>query len=321
MRAAQAVAPRQWEIVETEKPRATAHGMLVRVERVAVCGTDRPYHFGVVPSYPQPPGTPGHEGLGVVEDCPSGEHQPGERVLLYGCDRGMFQEYVLASPAGCIPLPRDIDPEVMLMSQLLGTVLHCFYKLGNVIGQRAVVVGQGPVGLLFDAVLRNLGAGPIIGVDPMRHRRELGQIMGATHTVDPHHQDPVATVARLTDGEMADVVVEAVGVEPTYNLCSRLARHRGTVIFFGVPNKENLEHTITLDLGVMFEREIRLVNSVGPEPLRDYTVARDWIVQERLDVRPVVSHVLPLAQIQQAFTMAFDEPERHGAAKVLLRMD
>ena len=60
LQAAQLVAPRQWEIIEVEKPRAAAGQMLVRLERVAVCGTDKPYFCGVARGYPMPPGTPGH---------------------------------------------------------------------------------------------------------------------------------------------------------------------------------------------------------------------------------------------------------------------
>ena len=87
MKAAQLVAPRRWEIIEVEKPEATDNLMLVRMERVAVCGTDKPAFFGIPPTYPLPPGSTGHEGLGIVETCSSGPFQEGDRVLLWGFDR------------------------------------------------------------------------------------------------------------------------------------------------------------------------------------------------------------------------------------------
>ena len=165
MRAAQLVAPRQWELIETAKPQPAADQMLVKMERVAVCGSDKPPFCGVHKHYPQPPGATGHEGLGVVEACPSGRYREGERVLLWGFDRGLFQEYVLAKDDGnCIRLPGDLPAEKVLMSQLLGTVIHSFYKLGNIINRDVVVLGQGPVGLLFNAVLRNLGARRIVAM-------------------------------------------------------------------------------------------------------------------------------------------------------------
>jgi S-(hydroxymethyl)mycothiol dehydrogenase len=263
-------------------------------------------------------GETGHEGLGIVEACSSCAFNAGDRVLLWGFDRGLFQEYVLADPAGCVKLPTDLEPEVALMSQLLGTVIHCFYKLGNVINRQAVVIGQGPVGQLFNATLRNLGARDIIGVDPLPHRLEVSPKMGATHTINPDACDLVEAVSEITGGEMADLAVEAVGREATFNLCGDLLRRNGTLVYFGVPNKENAEGRMTLAFMEMFRKELQIVTSVGPNPDMDFTIALDWIAQRRLDVRPILTHLLPFERIQEAFELAFEHPETDGAVKVVL---
>jgi threonine dehydrogenase-like Zn-dependent dehydrogenase len=320
MRAAQLVAPRQWELIEIDKPQPAVGQMLVRLERVAVCGSDQPPFSGMHEHYPQSPGDTGHEGLGLVETCPSGHYREGERVLLWGFDRGLFQEYVLArDEGGCIRLPTDLPEEKALMSQLLGTVIHSFYKLGNIIDQDVVVLGQGPVGLLFDAVLRNLGARRIIAIDKLAYRLEVGRQMGATHVVDSAAQDPVAAVAEITGGAMADLVVEAVGITQTLNLVPALARRNGQAICFGVPNKDHREGLLSIKMLDMLRQELRLTFSVGPNPDRDYRPALDWIVQGRIDPTPIISHVLPFDQIQQAFTMAFDDPEPQQALKIVLK--
>ena len=59
--------------------------------------------------------------------------------------------------------------------------------------------------------------------------------------------------------------------------------------------------------------------SVGPQPLKDYTIAFDWITQNRLDVAPILTHVLPLEDIQQGFEVAFDRPGEEKAVKVLIK--
>ena len=318
VRAAQLVAPRKWQLSEEEKPQAKPGNMLVRIQRVAICGSDKPSFCGFHDSYPLPIGTTGHEGLGVVEACPSGTYKEGERVLLSGFDRGLFQEYVLANDQGVVRLPQDFAPEIVLMSQLLGTVIHSFYKLGNLINQRVVVVGQGAVGLLFNAVLRNLGARQIIGVDLLDYRLELGRRMGATHTINPQKQPLAETVAQITEGELADLIVEAVGEEETINQIHQLARRNASVICFGVPDKGGHEGRISLRLMDMFRKELRLITSVGPEPWKDYTIARDWIVQGRLDLSPIVSHVRPFETIQESFEMAFDYPEKDKVVKIVL---
>lgn len=319
MRAAQLTAERTWQLVDVDKPDPHERLMLVRMERVAICGTDKPPYTGVTRTYPVGLGAPGHEGLGIVEDCPTGDHQPGDRVLLFGADRGLYQEYVLAPPELCIGLPKTFEPEMVLMSQLLGTVIHLFYKLGNVINKDVVVVGQGSVGLLFDATLRNLGARRIIGVDPLEYRLDTARLMGATHTINPDKQDVMSAVADITDSKMSDIAVEAVGKETTFNQCGRLLRHSGTLVYFGVPNKETPEGRMTLQFMEMFVKELNIVTSVGPKPLEDYTIALDWITQGRIDVRPLVSHILPFEEIQRGFEMAFERPADEKAIKIVLK--
>jgi threonine dehydrogenase-like Zn-dependent dehydrogenase len=321
MKAAQLQAPRRWEIIEVDEPPApNADQMLVRMERVAICGSDKPSYCGVHPAYPLAPGSTGHEGLGTVEICPGGKFKPGDRVLLWGFDRGLFQQRVLADTArrGCIGLPRDLAPEVVLFSQLLGTVIHSFYKLGNIIGQRVVVLGQGAVGQLFNATLRNLGAAQIIGVDPLDYRLDMARDMGATHTINPNSEDPVEAVARLTGGAMADLVVEAVGEAETFALLPKLARRNAHVICFGVPDKKDHTGVIPMPMLDIYRKELRLIASIGPNPMEDYTIALDWIVQGRLDVKPLISHVLPFERIQEGFEAAFDTPEGSRSFKVIL---
>ena len=207
VRAAKLVAPRKWQLCEEEKPQAKPGNMLVHIQQVAICGSDKPSFCGFHDAYPLPTGSTGHEGLGVVEACPSGTYKEGERVLLSGFDRGLFQEYVLANDHGVVRLPQDFAPEVVLLSQLLGTVIHSFYKLGNLINQRVVVIGQGAVGLLFDAVLRNLGTRQII-------RWICWITVGTPDGRHSHCQSPKTVPGRNSGPDHRGVgrlVVEAVG--------------------------------------------------------------------------------------------------------------
>ncbi len=321
MQSARLVQPRQWELLDLEIPSATDGQMLVRLERTAICGTDKPAWIGLAGEYPLAPGQSGHEGMGIVEACPSGRYEEGERVLLYGFDRPLFQHYVLAQDdGGCIRLPDDVESDVVLMSQLFGTVLHAFYKLDEIIGQDVVVLGQGPVGQLFNAALRNLGARRIIAVDPLVPRLDIATRMGATHTLSPD-DGLVEQVRALCDGELPHMVVEAVGKQASFQLAAALLRRNGTLLYFGVPNKEEGRGVMTIDFLRMFSNETRIVTTVGPNPHTDYSPALQWITEGRIDVRPMLTHTLPFADIQHAFTMAFEETEKHGAVKVVLHFD
>ena len=318
MKSARLVGVRRWELLDLPIPEPTPGKMLVHLQRTAICGTDKPAWMGLDATYPMEPGCSGHEGMGKVIACPSGRYAEGERVLLYGFDRGLFQEYTLASDnGGCIRLPADGDPDVLLMSQLFGTVLHAFYKLGNIIGQDVVVIGQGSVGQMFNAALRNLGARRIIGVDPLAHRRALASKMGATHSLEPG-EGLREQVLAIIGGQLPHMVVEAVGLEATFHTAADLVRRGGTILYFGVPNKEEGRGMMSLNFLKMFSNEARIVTTVGPNPHADYAAALQWITEGRIDVRPMISHVLPHEEIQQAFEMVFEDPAASESLKVLL---
>jgi len=319
VRAAQLVAPRQWELIEVEKPEPRPGTMLVRMEKTGICGSDKTPFLGMHEDYPLPPGSTGHEGVGTVEECPSGKLNPGDRVILSHFHSGLFQDYVLADDEGCVPLPAGFDADVGLMSQLLGTVIHCFFKLGNVINQEAVVLGQGPVGQLFVAVLNNLGVHQVIGVDPLPHRLEMARRMGAAHVINPAEQEVEEAVRELTGGRMADLAVEAIGEQETFDTCTSILRRQGTMIYFGVPDKFNVEGVMQVRFRDLFVKEIKLVTSLGPNPEQDYAAALSWITSGRLDPRPLITHSLPFEQIQEGFEIAYDRPAETGSVKVVLQ--
>jgi threonine dehydrogenase-like Zn-dependent dehydrogenase len=102
-----------------------------------------------------------------------------------------------------------------------------------------VVIGQGPVGLLFNSMLKNMGATRVIGVDILDYRLRIAKEMGATHTIDSSKQNVSEIVKDITKGNMADLVVEACGYEETLNMSFDLARHDGVVAFFGICLKES----------------------------------------------------------------------------------
>ena len=132
-------------------------------------------------------------------------------------------------------------------------------------------------------------------MDPLPHRLAVvSPKMGATHTINPETCDLEAVVAEITGGEMIELAVEGRGpgvhVQPVAAIC--FAR-TGTLVYFGVPNKENAEGRMTLSFMNMFRKELQIVTSVGPNPSLDYTLALDWITQGRLDVRPILTHLMP----------------------------
>jgi threonine dehydrogenase-like Zn-dependent dehydrogenase len=192
-------------------------------------------------------------------------------------------------------------------------VIYGLRKVPAVLDKDVVVIGQGPIGQLFNATLSNLGARQIIGIDILESRLRTSSKMGATTVIDASRQDIVAEVAQLTGGQMADLVVEAVGHrEHRINDCFRLVRKFGHILFFGVPT--STIHDV--EWRILFDKNASVHTSIGPSFERDFPLAMRWIAEGRIDVSPIITHRFPIEQIQEAFD-TFAE-RRDGAQKVFL---
>ncbi|MBI4498481.1 MAG: zinc-binding dehydrogenase [Chloroflexi bacterium] len=317
MRASQVVAPRRVEIIDVPLPSLEPGHVLVRTRYLGICGSDRPHVMHPQPEelYPLPVGYPGHECIGMVEESRSPDFAPGDRVLVLPPGMNLFQEYLAVDPQDFLmKLPEDMDFRTLGLVQPLGTVIHCCLKWGNILGKDAVVLGQGPIGLLFTAMLRTLGARRIIAVDPLAYRLKAAQMMGATDIVLGEGPEVIIAVEDLTGGALADLVVEACGLEITYNLAFELVKRRGTVTLFGVPKKNPMTMLVTS----MFRKEAVVINSVGPDKHSDMPLSLWFIQQGRVDVIPLPTHLLPFEHIQEAFEMA--EEKRDGVIKVTLEV-
>ena len=138
--------------------------------------------------------------------------------------------------------------------------------------------------------------------------------MRATHCIDVDNSDPLDAVKEITRGEMADIVVDAVGHEVyLLDLCMDLVRFQGTILYFGVPDRDYYPHFPHLKF---LRKNLNLISSVGPEIEHDYPLARDMIAQGRINVKPLITHVLPFTDPQGAYEL-FTE-RKDGAIKVFI---
>jgi len=318
MKAAQIVAPRRIEVVDVEEPDIGPYPegtVKIKTQLSAICGTDMPSFVLEQPasSYPSRLGLSVHECIGVVAQSSSKRFREGDPVLALPRDVGGASEYFLSHEEVTVPLANHEPRDEILMAQPLGTVIWACRKLGNLLGQDAVVVGQGPMGLLIAHMLSNLGAKTVVGVDPVDFRLGASRRMRATHTANPEREDVASVVARVTEGRMADLAVEAVGHQMgTINQCMELVKRGGTVLAFGIPDDE----VYTLNYSRLVVGNIRVVGSVHPDAQRDFPLAMDMIAQGRIDVSPIITHHLPFTEAQRGYELAHDGKDE--AIKVVL---
>ncbi|MCQ4046377.1 S-(hydroxymethyl)mycothiol dehydrogenase [Streptantibioticus rubrisoli] len=167
-------------------------------------------------------------------------------------------------------------------------------------GDSVAVIGCGGVGNAAVMGARLAGAAKVIAVDIDDTKLAAARRLGATHTVNSRQQDPVEAIRELTDGNGADVVIEAVGRPETYQQAFYARDLAGTVVLVGVPTPEMKLELPLLDV---FGRGGALKSSWYGDclPSRDFPMLIDLYLQGRLDLDAFVSETIALDGVEAAF--------------------
>lgn len=323
MRAIRLTAPRTMESIEIPKPSPDAGEALIRLTEIAICGSDMGFYldtYGI--KFPGKIGFPAHECVGFVEHSEIDEFSVGDRVLWFPRHQDGLQQYVIAhGPEQLLKLPSDGPISRWMMAQLLGTVIHALRELGDIMSERIVVIGQGPVGQLFNHMLWNLGAKMVIAVDRIPERLTVSRAMRATHTVlvgrppVEYREQLVERVREITGHPGADVVVEASGYDETIRMAIDCVRRDGRVLQFGQPKHTEQQFS----MWDVYQKRLHLVSTTGPERGRDYSMALDYIREGRINVDPIITHRFPLDRVQDAYELFAERKD--GCVKVIVQLD
>lgn len=311
-------APGQIELIdipEPELPPPPTNGgptqMIFQPECTCLCGSDLPF-FKMTDEWPIEVGHSLHEMTGTVVATNGTRFQPGERVLCVPVNQNGLRERFLIDDSRAIRIDTRVSEEEAMLAQPLGTVIFGLKKLPNLIDLDVVVLGQGPIGQMFNMCLRNLGARHIIGIDLLESRLAASKASGATETVCNATADPIEAVREILGGELPDIVIEAVGhYDQQFDLAIDLCRPWGRILYFGVPpERVDVKWRDTLF------KNLTVHSSMNPNFERDFPLAMRWIGEGRVNVKPLITHRFPLSQIQQAFEVFRDRHE--GAQKVIV---
>lgn len=318
MRAVQIVEPGKLEMIEMPMPVRGKEQVLTRTALVSICGSDWPVALYGRPdvTYPLDPGRPCHEIVSIVESSDLSEFKPGDRVLSIAPPAyDGLREYHVRGRHEIIKLPPDRPLEEVILSQPLGVVLRVCRKWPNILGWSAVVIGQGSIGMTFTLMLRMLGARKIITLDLEDYRLAMSRAIGATHTLNSSKDDAAKFVMDLTDGQGADMVIEAVGTEETANLTIQLVKRGGYVTMYGIQKQS----PVGLDLISFVRREITLLTSQAGDRDLDYGLAVDLISSGQIVMPAFITHKLAVTDAKRAFELAHNRTD--GVIKIGLQFD
>jgi 2-desacetyl-2-hydroxyethyl bacteriochlorophyllide A dehydrogenase len=314
-------APGNLVLDDVARPAVDADDVLVRITHSGICGTDYKIFSGAIPvHYPR---VMGHEMTGEVADATgSARYRTGDRVIvdpqlycgscfhcrigqthlcprgvLIGRDRnGGFAEFVTVPASHVFRVPESIDSRTAPMVQVLTTCVHAQRQIDIFPDETVVVMGLGVTGQLHVQLAKARGA-RVIGVTRSADKRALAETLGADVTF-PGGDGAVDAVRSVTDGRGADVIIETTGVLPSVASAVNMTRSGGRILLFGIITaKEG-----ALPFYDLYFKEIALI-SARVARTEDYPSSLSLVERGTVKLEPLVSDVLPLAELQAAIGM------------------
>jgi threonine dehydrogenase-like Zn-dependent dehydrogenase len=229
---------------------------------------------------------------------------------------GCQAEYVLVrdAMANLSPIPDGLTDEQVLMCPDIMSTGFSGAESGRVrIGDTVVVFALGPIGLCAVAGAKLMGATTIIGVDTVRERLDVARALGADHVVDFRQGDPVEQIMALTDGRGADVAIEALGTQGTFESSLRVLRPGGTLSSLGVYSSD-----LRIPLGAFAAGlgDLKIVSTLCPGGKERMRRLMDVVGSGRVDLKPLVTHRFKLDDIEAAYELFANQ--RDGVLKVAI---
>ena len=342
MKALQLEKPQTWRLIDIPEPPAPGPGeALVRVHRVGVCGTDLGGYLGKMPffSYPR---IPGHElgveviavGEGVAKvksgdrcavepylncqqcySCRRGFTNCCERHQTLGvmCDGGLTERLLL--PARKLHLAPELTADQCALVETLAIGCHAVDRANPKPGENVLIIGAGPIGLSALEFVKLSGARPMVmDISEARLAFVRGQ-MGVPDTLLVRGDDAdLKSLAGMTQGQLADVVIDATGSNRSMVPALEFAAFAGRVVFVGI-TQLNLDFP---HAPFLHRRELTLLASRNALS-RDFSKIISLIADGRIDTRPWITHHAALEDVPAVFP-TWLKPET-GVIKAVVSVD
>ncbi len=322
-------------------PEYGADEVLVQVKACGICGSDVHGMDGST-GRRVPPLIMGHEASGIITEIGPDvqDWQAGDRVTfdstIYKLDdwytrksmynlsdgrmvlgvspgeyrrHGAFAEYVAVPQHILYKLPEDVTFNQAAMVEPAAVAFHAVELTPISLGDTALVVGAGMIGLFIIQALKVKGCGTLIAIDVEQDRLDLAKKLGADVTFKGDASDLGTQIKNITNGRGADVAFEAVGIESTIETAIAGVRRGATVTLVG-----NLSPSVNIPLQAVVTQQLRLQGSCAIAG--EYPAVLDMIASGRINVDAILSATAPLSQGADWFKRLYDKEP--GIMKVVL---
>lgn len=328
---------------ERDIPKAKDDEVLVKLEYVGICGSDMHYYeTGAIGDYVvEPPFVLGHEPGGTVvevgkdvkhlkvgdrvalepgktcghcEFCKTGRYNLCPDVVFFATPPvdGVFQEYVAHKADLCFKLPENVSTLEGALIEPLAVGFHAAIQGDAHLGQRAVVMGAGCIGLVSMMALKARGVSEVYVVDIMEKRLEKALELGAAGVMNGAKEDVLERVKELTDGAGMDLVIETAGTEITTRQAIHMAKKGSNIVLVGYSKSGEM----TLPMSLVLDKELTFKTVFRYRHI--YPMAIDAVAAGKVNLKGIVTDVFGLDEAQKA--MDYSVNNKADIVKAVIRI-
>ena len=256
------------------------------------------------------PGVP----CGKCHYCLSGQYNLCRDVDFMACypwKRAALCRYISHPAAFCFKLPDNVSTVEGAMIEPLAVGLHAANRSRAHLGQTAVILGSGCIGLMTLLSIKSMGVSTVIVADVFDNRLEIAEKLGATHIINAAREDTVRRVLELTGNEGADLVYETAGNVKTTAITPDLVKAGGVIAVVG-----NVHDPVPYDFLTLNGKEVDVMTTFRYRNI--YPMAINAISAGSIDVKAVATNFMPFEKTAEAFDIALTQ--KQCALKVIVEL-
>ena len=251
---------------------------------------------------------------GQCEFCKEGKYNLCPDVVFFATPPvdGVFQEYVAHEANLCFKLPDNVSTLEGALIEPLAVGFHAAIQGDAHLGQKAVVMGAGCIGLVSMMALKARGVSEVYVVDVMDKRLEKAMELGATGVINGMKEDVVAKVKELTGGRGTDLVIETAGAEVTSRQAILMARKGSTIVFVGYSRTGE----VTLPMSIALDKELTFKTVFRYRHI--YPMAIQAVADGKINLKGIVTDEFPLDEADKA--MEFSMNNKADIVKAVIKI-
>lgn len=328
---------------ERDIPKVGDSEVLVKLEYVGICGSDLHYYeTGAIGDYVvKPPFVLGHEPGGTVvevgkevrhlkagdrvalepgktcghcEFCREGKYNLCPEVVFFATPPvdGVFQEYVAHEADLCYKLPENVSTLEGALIEPLAVGFHAAIQGNAHLGQKALVMGAGCIGLVSMMALKARGVSEVYVVDIIEKRLQKAMELGADGVINAAQEDVIERVKQITENRGMDLVIETAGTEITTRQAVRVAKKGSDIVLVGYSKSGE----ITLPVSLILDKELTLKSVFRYRHI--YPMAIEAVASGKVNLKGIVTDIFPLDEVQKA--MDYSVNNKNDIVKAVIQI-